>query len=157
MTIQDLSTWTAPDGLGKSLTSAETKYDLVHGPEYTDAVTEHLKRSGRSDLTGIYSLALSNKDSSGIIRAKRAADGAILGSLLCCRSDSTLASFMPGFANNVNKGLISSPVISSGSPDRHLMLQGLVLLGVRQLKRQGVRTVVFDYASVVPISFVLQG
>lgn len=152
MMIRDLSTWTAPDGLGKSLTSAETKYDLVHGGDYADAITEHLKRSARSDLKGIYELALSNKDSSGIIRAKRAADGTILGSLLCCRADSKLASFMPGFGKNVNKGLISSPVISPAAPDRYVMLQGLVLLGVRQLKRQGVRTVVFDYVSIFAFS-----
>jgi beta-N-acetylhexosaminidase len=148
MTIRDLNIWSPPDGLGKSLTSADIKYDLVYGSEYADAISDHLKRSARSDVLDIYKLALSNKDSSGIIRAKRASDGAILGSLLCCRSDSKIASFMPGFGQNASKGLISSPVISPTVTDQQAMLQGLVLLAVRQSKRQGVSSVVFDYVSI---------
>jgi beta-N-acetylhexosaminidase len=148
MAIRDLSAWSPPDGLGKSLTSAEIKYDLVHGREYTEAVVEHLKRSTRTDLIDIYNVAMESKESSGIIRAKRATDGAILGSLLCCKADSKLAGFMPGFGKTVSKGCISSPVISPAVSDRQGMLQGLLLLGVRQLKRQGVRAVVFDYVSI---------
>lgn len=150
MTIRDLNAWTPPDGLGKALTNADVKYDLVHGSEYADAITDHLKRSARSDILDVYNLALSSKDTTGIIRAKRAADGAILGSLLCCKSDSKLASFMAGIGKNATKGLISSPVISPAATDRQTLLQGLGLLAVRQLKRQGVRTAIFDYVSSGP-------
>ena len=149
MVIRDLSAWTPPDGLGKALTSTEIKYDLVHGPEYMDPIIEHLTRSSRSDLIEIYSLAMNSKESGEIIRAKRAQDGHVLGSLLCCKGDSKLASFMPGFGKSLNKGCITSPVISPTSSDRQAMLQGLVLLGVRQLKRQGVRSLVFDYVSML--------
>ena len=152
MAIRDLTIWTPPDGLGKSLTSADIKYDLVYGSEYHEATVDHLKRSARSDLIDIYSIAMRSKESTGIIRAKRATDRAILGSLLCCKADSKLTSFMPGFGKNVSKGCISSPVISPAASDRHGMLQGLVLLGVRQLKRQGVRTVIFDYVSLSRVS-----
>ncbi len=147
MVIRDLSIWTPPDGLGKALTNTDIKYDLVHGPEYLNPINEHLNRSSRSDLIDIYSLAMYSKESGGIIRAKRAQDGQVLGSLLCCKADSKLASFMPGFGKNLSKGCITSPVISPTSTDRQAMLQGLVLLAVRQLKRQGVRSVVFDYVS----------
>ena len=148
MVIRDLSMWTPPDGLGKALTNADIKYDLVHGPEYIQPIIEHLGRSARSDLIDIYNLAMNSKESCGIIRAKRAHDGSVVGSLLCCKADSKLTSFMPGFGKNVSKGCISTPVISPAASDRHTMLQGLVLLGIRQLKRQGIRSVVLDYVSI---------
>jgi beta-N-acetylhexosaminidase len=135
MVIRDLSIWNAPDGLGKSLTSADTKYDLVHGPDYAEAIMAHLKRSGRSDVADTYSIVIENKESGGVIRAKKAADGTVLGT---------------GFDKSMTKGCISSLVISQEVLDRHAMLQGLVLLGIRQLKRQGFRSVVFDYVSLLP-------
>ena len=148
MVIQDLSSWAPPDGLGKSLTSSDVKYDLVHGPEFVEPILEHLQRSARSDLFDVYQMGMASKESGSIIRAKRAPDGLVMGTLLCYKADSKLASFMPGFGKNVSKGFVSSPVISPAAPDRQSMLQGLVLLAVRQLKRQGIRSVVFDYVSV---------
>ena len=143
--LGDLNAWTAPEGLGKALTSPDVKYDLVHGAEYTQAVLDHLKGSARTDLLDIYDLALRNKEASGVIRAKRAADGNVVGTLLLHRADSKFTSYIPGFGNDMSKGCISAPVISPAAPERHSMLQGLVLLGIRQLKRQGVRNVIFDY------------
>ena len=147
LAIDDLGGWSAPDGLGKSLSSVEIKYDQVSGSEYVEAVIEHLRRSARADLMDIYSMALENKESSSIIRAKRASDGVIMGTLLMLRTDSKLTRFVPGFQNHSSRGCIAAPVISPATNDRHSMLQGLVLLGVRQLKRQGVATVVFDKVS----------
>ena len=148
MVIQDLSSWAPPDGLGKSLTSSDVKYDLVHGPEFVEPILEHLQRSARSDLVDVYQMGIESKESGSIIRAKRAQDGLVMGTLLCYKADSKLASFMPGFGKNVSEGFVSSPVISPAASDRQSMLQGLVLLAVRQLKRQGMRSVVFDYVSV---------
>lgn len=146
LAIDNLGSWSAPDGLGKSLYSADVKYDQVSGGEYAEAVLEHLRRSNRTDLLDIYSMALENKESSSIIRAKRASDGAIMGTLLMLRADSKLTGFAPGFQNH-NRGCIAAPVITPGASDKDSMLQGLVLLGVRQLKKQGVATVVFDKVS----------
>lgn len=141
--IGDLNIWNPPEGLGKALTNIDVKYDLVHGSDTHDAMIEHLKRSVRMDLLDLYQLAI--EDGTGIIRAKRASDGAILGSLLLCRENSKITSFMPGFGKNISKGCISAPVISPAVTDRHGMLQGLVLLGIRQLKKAGVRAIAFDY------------
>lgn len=147
LAIDDPANWSPPDGLGKALRSDDIKYDQVSGTEYTATVIEHLKRSARSDLLDMYTMALENKESSSVIRAKRASDGAVMGTLLMLGADSRLASLMPGFAKASNRGCIAAPVISPATLDRHSMLQGLVLLGVRQLKKQGVATVVFDKVS----------
>jgi beta-N-acetylhexosaminidase len=146
LTIPDLTAWTAPDGLGKSLSSADIKYDQVTGSEYMESITEHLHRSARGDLQDVYRMALSNKDASSVIRAKRASDGAVMGSLLMMRADAKFASFIPGFKNS-SKGIVAAPVISPATQERQTMLQGLALLGIRQLKRQGVSMVYFDKVS----------
>jgi len=145
--IRDLTIWTPPEGLGQALTSTEIKYDLVHGVEYADVMLEHLTRSARLDVQHIYQMALDRKQGCGIIRAKRAADGAVLGSILLFRSDSNIARFVPAVFKQPGKACISSPVISTMAGDRISLLQGLVLLAVRQLKKQGQRKVLFDYVS----------
>lgn len=147
LVIRDLTTWSPPDGLGHALASADVKYDLVHGIDYAGPVLEHVQSSLRQDVYEMYSIALENKDGCGIIRAKRASDGALLGSVILCRGDSKLAAYLPGFGKQTGRGLISSLVISQNAVDKNALVQGLVLLGVRQLRRQGARSIVLDYVS----------
>jgi beta-N-acetylhexosaminidase len=147
MMIHDLSMWSAPEGLGQALTSSDVKYDLVHGPEYTEAMMEHLSRSARSDVRSVYQMALADKAGCGLIRAKRASDGAILASILMCRPDSSLARHIPSLHKQHGAACLSSPVISTVYSDRVSLFQGILLLGIRQFKKQGVRTVLMDYVS----------
>ena len=147
MSIRDLSTWSAPEGLGHALTSSDVKYDLVHGAEYTDAMMEHLKRCARTDVLGIYQMALGDKAGCGIIRAKRASDQSILASILMCRADSKIARFIPSLHKQVGVACLSSPVISTMYSDRISIFSGLLLLGIRQFKKQGLRTILLDYVS----------
>jgi len=147
MMVRDLSTWTPPDGLGQALTNPEIKYDLVYGAEYTDVMIEHLKRCARTDVQGIYQMALSNKEGCGIIRAKRTSDQSILASILICRLESKIARFIPSLYKQTGTACISSPVISTMFSDRIALFQGLVLLGIRQFKKQGLRTLILDYVS----------
>lgn len=151
MVIQDLSSWSPPDGLGQALTNPEVKYDLVYGAEYTDVMMEHLKRCARTDVQGIYRIALGNKDGCGIIRAKRTTDQSILGSILICRAESKIARFIPALYKQVGMGCISCPVISTMFSDRMSLFQGLVLLGIRQFKKQGLRTLLLDYVSYLSL------
>lgn len=147
LVINNLGGWSPPDGLAQSLRSDDIKYDRVSGSEYTVAVIEHLKRCARTDLLDTYTMALESKESSSIIRAKRTSDSAIMGTLLMVKADSKLVQLMPGFSKTSSRGSIAAPVISPASNDRHSMLQGLVLLGARELKKQGVATVVLDKVS----------
>ena len=143
MSIPDLTKWSPPDGLGKSLSNAEIKYDQVSSAEYAGPINDLLTRSGRTDLVDLYKMALENKEGSSIIRAKRASDGLVVGTLLMLKPDSRITKFMPGM-QSAGRGCIAAPVISLAMQDRHSLLQGLVLLGVRQLKRQGASAVAFD-------------
>ncbi|KIW87040.1 uncharacterized protein Z519_12337 [Cladophialophora bantiana CBS 173.52] len=145
MIIRDLSIWIAPEGLAQALTSPEVKYDLVHGAEYAEVMMEHLTRCARTDVRGIYQMALSNKEGCGIIRAKRASDQSILGSILMCRAESRIARHVPSLYKQVGTACLSSPVISTMYSDRVSLFQGLVLLGIRQIKKQGLRTLLLDY------------
>jgi beta-N-acetylhexosaminidase len=153
MSIDDLATWAPPEGLGKALSSADTKFDQVSGAEYAGPISDLLKRSRQSDLVDMYKMALDNKESSSIIRAKRASDGSVVGTLLMLKYDSRITRYVPGMQSGI-KGCISAPVISAH--DRHSLLQGLVLLGVRQLKRQGASAVVFDKVSYSYCTLVIQ-
>lgn len=147
MALRDLATWSPPDGLAQALTIPEVKYDLVYGTEYTAGIMDHLTRCARSDMQSVYQLALNNKDGAGIIRAKRASDQSILGSILVCRSESKIARFIPSLHKKAGVACISSPVISTMFSDRISIFQGLVLLGLRQFKKQGLHTVLLDYVS----------
>lgn len=146
MAIPDLSTWTPPDGLGQNLTHPDIKYDLVHGNDYAEPVMAHVSTYAPTDVQLLYKMALSNKEGCAIIRGKRGTDGAIIATVLLYRNESKLAPLIPQVKNpGANMGGIGSPVLASDVPDRTTLLQGLVLLGVRQLKRQGIGSLVLDY------------
>ncbi|RMZ84967.1 hypothetical protein DV738_g437, partial [Chaetothyriales sp. CBS 135597] len=142
--IRDLGMWIPPAGLGKALSNTEIKYDLVHGLETHDAMIDHVKRSDQIDHLPLYEIALDDKAATGIIRAKRAADGEILGSLIICNEGSRITSFRPGFEKSRKKGCILCPVLSPAAKDQQALLQGLVLLSVRQLKKAGLKSMVLD-------------
>ncbi len=112
---------------------------------------EHLTRCARTDVRGIYQRALGDKAGCGIIRAKRASDQAILASILMCRPESKIARFIPSLSKQVGTACLSSPVISTMYSERVTLFQGLILLGIRQFKKQGVRTVLLDYVSTFKI------
>ncbi|KAL2433598.1 hypothetical protein ABEF95_007335 [Exophiala dermatitidis] len=141
----DLTGWATPEGLGQALTNPDVKYDLVYGEEYEAVMMEHITRCARYDVQSIYQLALSNKEATGVIRAKRASDQSIMGSVLICRSESGIAQFIPAVYKQTGVACISSPVISTASSNRISIFQGLILLGLRQLKKQGLRAVLLDY------------
>ncbi|KAK5096198.1 hypothetical protein LTS08_007804 [Lithohypha guttulata] len=146
LSIPDLSHWEAPDGLGKSLAMREIKYDLVHGTEYTDSIMEHVKLNAGTDLQVLYKIALSNKEGCAVVRGKNASDGSIIATVLLYRQQSKLALFVPCMRNADSlAGGLGSTVVSTNVEDKASLLQGLMLLGVRQLKKQGISSLLLDY------------
>ena len=118
MVARNLQTWTPPTGMAKSLASAVAQFDLVYG------------------------LAC------GIIRAKRPEDGALVGTVVLYNSHSRLAEYIPPLKHlNEAAGGISSPVISPGVGEYSTLLQGLILLGMRQIKQLGCNACLLDYVS----------
>jgi beta-N-acetylhexosaminidase len=146
MIARSLSTWSPPEGMAKSLESAGAKFDLVYGWEYAGPIVDHIKTSNRQGLAEVYKLALNDPSSCGIIRAKRPEDGALVGTVVLYNMQSTLADFVPALKDvNEIAGGISSPVISPAVGEYSTLLQGLILLGMRQLKQQGCNACILDY------------
>ena len=145
MILRGLSSWKPPEGLGHTLSNPDVKYDLVAGTEYTDAMIEHLKPNSGQRVLEVYQMALADKANCGIIRAKRAEDGAILGSVIIYKGVSKLGGFVPALADQRNvAGGISSVIISRSAVESTTLIQGLILLGIRQIKKQGSSMVILD-------------
>lgn len=146
--LRNLSTWTPPDGLVQGLHNAEVAFDLVYGWDCADLTLDHIKTNSRQGVVDIYKLALGGAPHSGIIRATRPQDGAILGSVVIYNDQSTLAEHMPALkSTHGSTGGISSPVISPSVGEYATVMQGLVLLGIKQIRRQGAEAVIMDCVS----------
>lgn len=148
MVARNLSTWSPPEGMAKSLQSAGADFDLVYGWDYAGPVLDHIKTNNRQGLAAVYDMALSDPTACGIIRAKRPDDGALLGTVVLYNMQSQLADFVPAMKDlGELAGGISSPVISPSVGEFSTLLQGLILLGMRQIKAQGCNVCVLDYVS----------
>ena len=140
---------------------AGVSYDLVYGWEEGETILEHVHMSTRQGVEDIYRLALEGPNSA-VIRARRKGDDGmlLLGSVVIYSERSRLAELLP--TGQVNKydddryhdhddeggaGGLSSPVISPLVGEYAIVVQGLIELGIKQLRRQGAREVVFDCVS----------
>lgn len=151
MILKGLSSWIAPEGVVKPLQHADLEFDLVRGWEHSESIIEHVKTDATPGTLEIYKLALADQAACGVIRAKRPGDGGLLGTVVLYNASCTWAEAVPPLKDNgAVRGGISSPVIVSSSPEAHsTLLQGLVLLGIRQLKSQQVEAVLLDYVSFI--------
>ena len=152
MVARNLSNWSPPEGMAKSLQSAGADFDLVYGWDYAAPVLDHIKTNNRQGLAAVYNMALSDPTACGIIRAKRPEDGALLGTVVLYNMQSQLAEYVPAMKDvGELAGGISSPVISPSVGEFSTLLQGLILLGMRQIKAQGCNVCILDYVSVPSI------
>ncbi|KAJ5476038.1 Glycoside hydrolasesuperfamily [Penicillium sp. IBT 31633x] len=140
----NLSSWVPPEGLSLTLHSAEITYDLVYGWDFARAILDHITSYAQQGVADIYRMALGGAPNCGIIRAKRPSDGVILGSIVIYNERSVLAEHMPVLrATQAPVGGISSPVISPGE-DYSTVMQGLILLGIKQIRKLSAHAVVMD-------------
>ncbi|RHZ44254.1 putative beta-N-acetylglucosaminidase [Aspergillus thermomutatus] len=143
--LRNLPTWTPPDGIVQGLKNADVSYDLVHGWDYAEPILDHIKTNSRQGLIDIYRIALGGAPNCGIIRATRPSDGAILGTVVIYNGRAPLAEYMPALkATQSSSGGISSPVISPSVGEYASVMQGLILLGIKQIRKQGAEAVVID-------------
>lgn len=160
--IRNLAHWTPPEGLLATIQRVSLQFDLTHGP--SNSATQVLEfvhtHSASADVPSIYHLAISDSKSCGIIRAKSPIDGSLVGTIIISRSDTLLSRWMPvlssssgsdshnanpgnskgkekGGTNRNNLGGILAPVIPSNNAQRETILQGLVMLSIRQNKNKG--------------------
>ncbi|KAM5469096.1 putative beta-N-acetylhexosaminidase [Microsporum audouinii] len=146
LVLHDVQSWTQPEGLKRSLSSStEVEYDLVFGWEYGEAIVDHVKTSSRQGVAETYKTALAGRPHCGIIRAKRQADGAMVGSVVVYNALSSLARVAPAVKDaRVRAGGISSPVISPSVGEYATLVQGLIVLGIKEIRKQGGDTVILD-------------
>lgn len=148
MVARNLQNWAPPEGMAKSLQSAGVDFDLVYGWEYSSAILDHIRTSNRQGLAEVYKLALADPAACGVIRAKRPEDGTLVGTVVLYNMQSTLAEFVPSMKDTGElTGGISSPVISPAVGEYSTLLQGLILLGAKQIKKQGCQACILDYVS----------
>ncbi|KAK5107861.1 hypothetical protein LTR62_000621 [Meristemomyces frigidus] len=145
MVTRNLSTWAPPPGMAKSLSSAGVDFDLVYGWAHAGPVLDHIKTNNRQGLAEVYKMALADPVACGIIRARRPEDGALIGTVVLYNMHSQLAEFVPSMRDGDLAGGISSPVISPSVGEYSTLLQGLILLGMRQIKKQGCNACMLDY------------
>ncbi|KAG9572462.1 glycoside hydrolase, partial [Aureobasidium melanogenum] len=151
MVMRNLQSWSPPEGMAQSLQGAGAEFDLVRGWEHSRAIFDHIKTNNRQGLAEVYKLALSDPNSCGIVRAIRPEDGSIVGTVILYNATSALAEFIPALKDEGSEyevsvsGGVSSPVISPSAGEYATILQSLILLGVKQVKKQGCASCVLDY------------
>ncbi|KAJ5286883.1 hypothetical protein N7478_002569 [Penicillium angulare] len=143
--LRNLGTWAPPEGLTVALQNTEVSYDLVYGLDYAREILDHIKTNARQGVTDIYRIALGGAPNCGIIRAKRPSDDMILGSIVIYNERSALAEHMPALRATSNPvGGISSPVISPCADEYSIIMQGLILLAIKQIRKLNAHAVVMD-------------
>jgi len=146
MSIPDLSSWFAPEGLLQTIQRANISFDLIHGLDNSDSVLHHVRSNGNPEVQELYRYALAETKSCGIVRAKDQA-GNILGTIVICRPQSPLATYVPPLQSQTeNIAGIVAPIVPPG-PQATLVLQGLALMGVRQSKSHKSAKVVLSWVS----------
>jgi beta-N-acetylhexosaminidase len=139
MGIRGLEGWQMPSGLLEGIQRVSFGFDLIDGTENAASVLEHVASHASPEVLALYKLALQDSKACGIVRAKSPVDGALVGTVIICRSSTILETYMPilrssstGHENGDIGGIIA-PVVPS-SPQASIVLQGLALLGIRQNK-----------------------
>ncbi|KZL81856.1 glycosyl hydrolase family 3 n terminal domain-containing protein, partial [Colletotrichum incanum] len=132
--INDLSSWSIPEGLLQSIQRANLSFDLIHGLDNAESVLSHVGSCANPEVLELYKCALQETKACGIVRAKGPGD-TLLGTIIICRPGSPLSTFVPPLLSNVDEGIggVLAPVVHPG-PQDILVLQGLTLMGVRQNK-----------------------
>lgn len=135
MMIKDISSWTAPDGLTQSITRAGINFDLIHGLDNAESVLSHVNSLCHEEVAELYTFALHETKTCGVVRAKNAA-GNIVGSVIICSPGSTFRLKVPCLQGAFERELVGGIVAPLVEPSAQaaLVLQGLAYMGVRQNK-----------------------
>ena len=142
MAINDLGSWSAPEGLLQSIQRASISFDLIHGLDNAESVLSHVATHANPEVWELYKFALQETKTCGVVRAKSPVDS-LLGTVIICSPGSHLSTYIPALhaLGDEPIGGIVAPVVPS-TAQATLVLQGLALMGVRQNKaHKSVRSV----------------
>ncbi|KAI6784494.1 Beta-hexosaminidase-like protein [Emericellopsis cladophorae] len=145
MIISDLGNWTVPEGLLQRIQRANISFDLIHGLDNAESVLNHVRAHANPELLELYRAALTEKTNCGIVRAKDSS-GMLLGTIIICRQRSPLAQHIPPLVSRSDDiGGLLAPIAPPSSLST-LALQGLALMGVRQIKSGKASSMVLSWA-----------
>lgn len=145
MVLRNLSSWVEPEELATSLQITEVNYDLICGSVYAESVLDLIGTNSRQGIMEVYKLALNDPSHCWIIRAKRPEDDVVLASIVVYDNQSILAEYVPALKDSHAKaGGISSPVISPSVGQYATLMQGLILLGIREVRKRDADTAILD-------------
>ncbi|KAG6363750.1 hypothetical protein INS49_008853 [Diaporthe citri] len=135
MVIPELGSWTVPEGLLQSISRAGISFDLIHGLDNADNVVEHVRAHANGEVLELYKSALQEVKTCGVVRAKNGG-GKILGTVIICSPGSSLSHLMPCLQPGSGAEAVGGIVAPLVEPTAQatLVLQGLVVMGVRQNK-----------------------
>ncbi|KAI0408414.1 glycoside hydrolase family 3 protein [Xylaria palmicola] len=135
MVIEDLGSWSAPEGLSQSLQRANISFDLIQSMDNGESVLSLVAAHSGPEIVELYQSALGDQHC-GVVRAKGATDG-VLGMVIICSGTSHLSAYIPSLqaSGNQEVGGIIAPIVTASTLSR-LVLQGLVFMGLRQNKSQ---------------------
>ena len=145
MLLFDLTAWTVSESLLRRLESAAFEFDLVYGSDHAQSILDLVNTSSRQGMMEIYELALADHTGSGVIRARRGGDETIIGTVVIYNAVSNWSHMVPALHRTDDViGGISTPVISPSVGEYSMLLQGLILLGIKQHQRQQASAVLLD-------------
>lgn len=136
--LSDTGRWSAPEGLHQSLRGSSINFDLIHGLHDAKTGLGPVAAQSNGQTLELYKLALQEGKACGIVRANDTA-GNILGTIIISSPESALSQRVPCLQSASQAELVGgiiAPMIEPG-PQSMLVLQGLVLMGVRQNKAHG--------------------
>lgn len=147
MTVKSLSTYEPPEGLVQAVQRYSFSFDLIHGNENAESVIEHVGMHASPEVKILYQIALKDGKACGVVRAKSPIDGSIVGTVIITSGRSSLGRFVPALSSH-DTGLVGGiigPVVPGDQQQAKVVLQGLILLGVRQNKAHGAASTVVSY------------
>lgn len=133
MVINDLASWSAPEGLQQSIQRANVSFDLIQGHDSAESVLNHVSANANPEVLDLYRFALGQNKPCGVVRAKDIG-GNLLGTVIVDKQGGALSKFVPPLLSHTEDiGAILAPVVPHG-PLATLTLQGLTWMGLRQNK-----------------------
>jgi len=158
MLLPNSSSWVPREALLNGLQHTDLEFDLIYGPEHAESVLDVVKTSCRQGVVETYQLALADATGSAIIRAKRLGDGALLGTVVVYNRGSRWSTAVPALNHGREMiGGISSPVVSPSVGEYSTLLQGLILLGIKQHQSQQATAVLMDCVRPSLLPFPTRG
>ncbi|KAK5210421.1 hypothetical protein LTR47_000309 [Exophiala xenobiotica] len=148
MRLGHLSKWAAPMGMLGAVRDLAVGYDTVSDYGSAADILTYVESHATPGEVELYKMAIAEYKAYPVIRARSLGDGSVVGCAIMCDGRSLLARLLPILQDpNDTAGGFLSPIVSPIGREAVLVLQGLLLYGIRRLKAQGLTTCIVDMVS----------